>query len=288
MLSWLLDLTLVELFVFKGNTLCFCFWGTFYRHKQSETLLSLQMASVEIPQNHWSEHGEKICFIVHYSWFWCTWYWYVEKAQGMEIHFKSFWAQFRRSIARQNAKQFCAEWKCKSLVFAQPRPKHLLFDMTKKNMFTVNYSSCLCIWFWYAWNGGDLGRHFKPFLSHLRGQEPWNKCTKKNAEWSCNVVVVVVAALLKLPSVVSLLFIEFAGDSANAVPLTNKLRTRVTCIWGDRWRQPNRFVQWKGLDHGEPPYWSGYLPCQVSMLDYIINRKPPVSPSINYVVNNKQ
>ena len=31
-----------------------------------------------------------------------------------------------------------------------------------------------------------------------------------------------------------------AGDSANAVPLTKKLRTRVTCIWGDRRGQPAR------------------------------------------------
>jgi len=30
------------------------------------------------------------------------------------------------------------------------------------------------------------------------------------------------------------------GDSANAVPLTQKLRTRVTHIWGDRRGQPNR------------------------------------------------
>ena len=29
------------------------------------------------------------------------------------------------------------------------------------------------------------------------------------------------------------------GDSANAVPPTKKLRTRVTRIWGDRSRQPN-------------------------------------------------
>ena len=33
---------------------------------------------------------------------------------------------------------------------------------------------------------------------------------------------------------------SFAGDSANAVPLTKKLRTRVTCIWGDRRGQPAR------------------------------------------------
>ena len=32
----------------------------------------------------------------------------------------------------------------------------------------------------------------------------------------------------------------YAGDSANAVPLTKKLRTRVTCIWGDRRGQPAR------------------------------------------------
>ena len=34
--------------------------------------------------------------------------------------------------------------------------------------------------------------------------------------------------------------LSFAGDSANAVPLTKKLRTRVTCIWGDRRGQPAR------------------------------------------------
>ena len=32
----------------------------------------------------------------------------------------------------------------------------------------------------------------------------------------------------------------FTGDSANAVPHTKKLRTRVTHIWGNRRRQPNR------------------------------------------------
>ena len=32
----------------------------------------------------------------------------------------------------------------------------------------------------------------------------------------------------------------WTGDSANAVPPTKKLRTRVTRIWGDRSRQPNR------------------------------------------------
>ena len=31
-----------------------------------------------------------------------------------------------------------------------------------------------------------------------------------------------------------------SGDSANAVPPTKKLRTRVTRIWGDRRGQPNR------------------------------------------------
>ena len=35
-------------------------------------------------------------------------------------------------------------------------------------------------------------------------------------------------------------FIVCSGDSANAVPHTNKLRTRVTHIWGNRRRQPNR------------------------------------------------
>ena len=33
---------------------------------------------------------------------------------------------------------------------------------------------------------------------------------------------------------------ECSGDSANAVPHTNKLRTRVTHIWGNRRRQTNR------------------------------------------------
>ena len=35
-------------------------------------------------------------------------------------------------------------------------------------------------------------------------------------------------------------FLFNAGDSANAVPPTKKLRTRVTRIWGDRSGQPNR------------------------------------------------
>ena len=34
--------------------------------------------------------------------------------------------------------------------------------------------------------------------------------------------------------------IDFSGDSAYAVPHTNKLRTRVTHIWGNRRRQLNR------------------------------------------------
>ena len=33
---------------------------------------------------------------------------------------------------------------------------------------------------------------------------------------------------------------QCSGDSANAVPPTKKLRTRVTRIWGDRRGQPNR------------------------------------------------
>ena len=36
------------------------------------------------------------------------------------------------------------------------------------------------------------------------------------------------------------LFVDCSGDSANAVPSTKKLRTRVTRIWGDRRGQPNR------------------------------------------------
>ena len=37
-----------------------------------------------------------------------------------------------------------------------------------------------------------------------------------------------------------LFLIKFSGDSAYAVPHTNKLRTRVTHIWGYRRRQLNR------------------------------------------------
>ena len=37
-----------------------------------------------------------------------------------------------------------------------------------------------------------------------------------------------------------LVFHCFSGDSAYAVPHTNKLRTRVTHIWGNRRRQLNR------------------------------------------------
>ena len=44
-----------------------------------------------------------------------------------------------------------------------------------------------------------------------------------------------------------------SGDSANAVPHYQKLRTRVTHIWGDRGIQPNRKVQWSGLGPEEPP-----------------------------------
>ena len=38
----------------------------------------------------------------------------------------------------------------------------------------------------------------------------------------------------------SIIFIDLTGDSANAVPHYQKLRTRVTHIWGDRKGQPNR------------------------------------------------
>ena len=38
----------------------------------------------------------------------------------------------------------------------------------------------------------------------------------------------------------SFILIYYSGDSANAVPSTKKLRTRVTRIWGDRRGQPNR------------------------------------------------
>ena len=37
-----------------------------------------------------------------------------------------------------------------------------------------------------------------------------------------------------------LIFVFLTGDSANAVPHTKKLRTRVAHIWGNRRLQPNR------------------------------------------------
>src|SRR6218665_2078970 len=40
--------------------------------------------------------------------------------------------------------------------------------------------------------------------------------------------------------IATLLFHFNAGDSANAVPLYHKLRTRLTHIWGNRKSQPNR------------------------------------------------
>ena len=40
----------------------------------------------------------------------------------------------------------------------------------------------------------------------------------------------------------------FTGVGANADPYTNKLRTRITQIWGNRRRQPNRSAM-----EGPPP-----------------------------------
>ena len=40
--------------------------------------------------------------------------------------------------------------------------------------------------------------------------------------------------------IVFIVCLLWTGDSANAVPPTKKLRTRVTRIWGDRRGQPNR------------------------------------------------
>ncbi|KAK3739361.1 hypothetical protein RRG08_041680 [Elysia crispata] len=58
------------------------------------------------------------------------------------------------------------------------------------------------------------------------------------------------------------------GDSANAVPLTKKLRTRVTHIWGDRRVQPNRSAM-EGPRPGQtswlikvPPVPDGYVCAQ--------------------------
>ena len=39
------------------------------------------------------------------------------------------------------------------------------------------------------------------------------------------------------------------------------------------WVNPSE-VQWTGLANEEPPWWSRYLPCQVSMLWNVQNRKP--------------
>ena len=43
---------------------------------------------------------------------------------------------------------------------------------------------------------------------------------------------------IKILNVIS--FVDFSGDKANAVPHTNKLRTRVNHIWVNRRRQLNR------------------------------------------------
>ena len=73
-----------------------------------------------------------------------------------------------------------------------------------------------------------------------------------------------------------LFYYYLSGESANAVPHTKKLRTRVAHIWGDRKGQPNRKVQWKGLALGGPPCWSGYLPYQVSMPLPVQSQRSPL------------
>lgn len=52
--------------------------------------------------------------------------------------------------------------------------------------------------------------------------------------WICTCIVDHARA-----NVLLIIVIIVSGDSANAVPPTKKLRTRVTRIWGDRSRQPN-------------------------------------------------
>ena len=55
------------------------------------------------------------------------------------------------------------------------------------------------------------------------------------------------------------------GESANAVPRYQKLRTRVTHIWGNRRGQQHRSAM-VSLALGEPPSWSRCPLYQVSML----------------------
>lgn len=53
---------------------------------------------------------------------------------------------------------------------------------------------------------------------------------------------------------VNYFWIVWAGVSANADPHYHKLRSRVTRIWGNRWCQSSRIVQWPDLVHGGRPF----------------------------------
>ena len=59
----------------------------------------------------------------------------------------------------------------------------------------------------------------------------------------------------------------YVGDSANAVPRYQKLRSRVTHIWGNRKGQQHRSAM-VSLALEEPPSWSRYPLCQVSMIGF--------------------
>lgn len=63
------------------------------------------------------------------------------------------------------------------------------------------------------------------------------------------------------------------GESANAVPRYQKLRTRVTHIWGNRKGQQHRSAM-VSLALGEPPSWSRYPLCQVSMIFELLGWSP--------------
>lgn len=77
--------------------------------------------------------------------------------------------------------------------------------------------------------------------------DPWHgQCHPSRPMFTSNVAPNVLYRMKNIAySVVCFVYDFFhdydcSGDSANAVPHTEKLRTRVTHIWGNRSRQPNR------------------------------------------------
>lgn len=77
------------------------------------------------------------------------------------------------------------------------------------------------------------------------------------------------------------------GDSANAVPRYQKLRTRVTHIWGNRKGQQDRSAM-ASLALGEPPSWSRCPLCQVSMNFLLaVSARPKLSEHIQLDVSGK-